>query len=137
MATQSTNPSRESTPPAPPSGKVSEGAETPIVMIPRRVWETVWTVVGTVAGLLTILGGLVTLWGEQDVLSILLYWVGEEWALGTQNVIRDADGRVFLTNPGAMMRWAILIWAVAFSQIGTGVYVLGRTWNVPARWARR
>jgi hypothetical protein len=101
------------------------------------VWVIVWTVVGTVAGLLTILGGLVTLWGEQDVLSILLYWVGEEWALGTQNVIRDADGRVFLTNPGAMMRWAILIWAVAFSQIGTGVYVLGRTWNVSARWARR
>ena len=131
------NSSRESTPPAPPPGKVSEGAETPIAMIRRRVWVIVWTVVGTVAGLLTILGGLVTLWGEQDVLSILLYWVGEEWALGTQNVIRDADGRVFLTNPGAMMRWAILIWAVAFSQIGTGVYVLGRTWNVSARWARR
>lgn len=102
-------------------------------MTPLRP-AAIWTVLGTITGFLTVLGGVVLLWGINDVLIILLHWVGEEWALGPQNVIRDPDGRILLTNPSAMARWSIPIWAVALSQIGTGVYVLGRTWNGPSRW---
>jgi hypothetical protein len=84
------------------------------------------TALGVIPGLMSLVGGLALLWGSQDAMLMLIHWVGEERALGTQNVIPQPDGGKLLTNPGAMFRWMVLIWAVGASQVIAGGYILWR-----------
>lgn len=60
-----------------------------------------------VLSLATILAfsGLATFWWSSDLMLCLIWLVGEEYALGAENVIHLEDGGKLLTNPGAMMAW--------------------------------
>jgi len=84
---------------------------------------------GVVTGVLTLAGALTLLWGSTDAMAVLIHWVGEERALGPRSVIRQPGGGTLLTNPSAMMRWVLLIWAVGFSQAVAGVFLIGRSFK--------
>lgn len=81
--------------------------------------------VASQAGLL-IVGGLATLWWSGDLMTFLIHLVGEERALGAENVIVTADGSKLLTNPGAMMLWTLpflVFGAVQLLAAGTLVWL--------------
>jgi hypothetical protein len=82
-------------------------------------------VLGQAAVLLA--AGAVTLWWSQDLMLLLIHLVGEEWALGSGNVIRNADGSKLLTNPVGMIRWTLPFLGVGLVQI-TSAVTLVRLW---------
>src|SRR5688572_9295722 len=84
------------------------------------------SLLGFIAGLFSIIGGVVLLWGSQDAMLVLIHWIGEERALGPRSVLRNPDGSTLLTNPGAMARWVFLFWAVGASQVISGLCLLRR-----------
>lgn len=50
--------------------------------------------------------------------------VGEERALGAGNVVRGDNGELFLTNPGAMLRWSVPFWILGAVQISAACTLL-------------
>jgi hypothetical protein len=76
------------------------------------------------------LAGVAALWWSQDLMIWLIWKVGEEYALGPENVIRLENGGTLLTNPGAMFSWMIPIWALGFVQIASAFTLIGL-------WSRR
>jgi hypothetical protein len=75
------------------------------------------------------MAGLATLWWSQDLMSWLIWMVGEEYALGPASVIHLEGGGKLLTNPSAMVRWMLPFWFLGFIQI-TGavslIWLLGK-----------
>jgi hypothetical protein len=67
-----------------------------------------------------IAGGAATLWWSGDLMLWLIRMVGEEGALGADNVIRNQNG-VLLTNPLAMARWMAPFWIAGLVQIAAGI----------------
>jgi len=61
--------------------------------------------------------GIVTIWWSENLMTWLIYLVGEERALGAGNVIHQEAGGVLLTNPSAMVRWMIPFWVLGAIQI--------------------
>ena len=49
------------------------------------------------------ISGLLVLWNSHALMVYLIHLIGEERALGPQNVVRTNDGAVLLTNPGGML----------------------------------
>jgi hypothetical protein len=90
--------------------------------------------IGATLGLACVLGAIVLIWGSQDAMLVLIHWIGEERALGPQSVIRNPDGSTLLTNPSAMARWMMPIWAVGFAQVVAGLHLL---WSSVKRWRNR
>jgi len=74
-----------------------------------------------------LLAGLATLWWSSDLMSWLIWLVGEERALGSTNVIHLEGGGKLLTNPTAMVRWTLPFWFLGFVQI-TGAFTLVWLW---------
>jgi len=70
---------------------------------------------------LLILTGIATWWCSGELMLWLIWMVGEEYALGADNAIRLEGGGTLLTNPGAMIRWTIPFWGLAFLQMSSGV----------------
>jgi hypothetical protein len=69
----------------------------------------------------SVVGAIILIWGSQDAMLVLIHWLGEERALGPQNVIVQPNGSKLLTNPSAMARWVMLIWTVGLCQIIAGL----------------
>jgi hypothetical protein len=65
--------------------------------------------------------GAATLWWSHDLMLWLIWLVGEEQALGAQNVIRLENGATLLTNPTAMLRWTVPFWLLGFVEITAAV----------------
>lgn len=61
--------------------------------------------------------GLATLWWSSDLMTWLIYQVGEEYALGANNVIRTENGGVLLTNPLGMILWTLPFWFLGLLHI--------------------
>jgi hypothetical protein len=47
--------------------------------------------------------GVAAVGWSGDLMRVFIWLVGEEYALGAQNVIRTEDGGVLLTNPSGMV----------------------------------
>ena len=68
--------------------------------------------------------GCLTLWKSESLMFWLISVVGEEWALGKDNVVRLESGDALLTNPGAMFGWVIPFWIIGFIQITSGAMLM-------------
>jgi hypothetical protein len=64
-----------------------------------------------------LMAGTATLWWSSDLMLWLIWHVGEERALGAENVVRLEDGATLLTNPGGMIRWTVPFWFLGLVQI--------------------
>ncbi len=75
--------------------------------------------------------GLFTMWYSDDLMSWLIWLVGEEYALGEDSVIMLENGSKLLTNPTAMLIWTLPIWALGLLQISAAVTLvwLGLKWG--------
>jgi len=87
----------------------------------RSTFLAAW--VFLLATLLT-LSGLATFWWSEDLMVWLIWLVGEEYALGAENVIHNEDGSKLLTNPGAMIAWTIPFWILATVQVGAAATLI-------------
>jgi hypothetical protein len=76
-----------------------------------------------------LVGGCATLWWNQELMFWLIRMVGEERALGAENVIRVENGGVFLTNPMGMMRWSMPFWILGVVQISAACTLLGECYR--------
>jgi hypothetical protein len=72
----------------------------------------------------SVVGAIILIWCSQDAMLVLVHWLGEERALGPQNVIVQPNGSKLLTNPSAMTRWVMLIWTVGLCQIVAGLHLV-------------
>jgi hypothetical protein len=72
------------------------------------------------AGILFITG-LGVLWYSDSLMLWLIHLVGEEQALGAENVVQNNDGSRLLTNPGAMLLWTAPFWIVGILQITASI----------------
>ena len=68
-----------------------------------------------------LLAGIATLWWSSDLMIWLIWLVGEEFALGAENVVRMEGGGKLLTNPGAMITWTTPFWFLGVVQISSAV----------------
>src|SRR5438093_624332 len=57
-----------------------------------------------------LFAGVATLWWSNDLMKWLIWLVGEEYALGAQNVIHLENGATLITNPSGMIRWTLPFW---------------------------
>jgi hypothetical protein len=98
--------------------------ESPVARptILRSVLLAVW-ILSQAAVLLA--AGVATIWWSSELMLWLIYMIGEEYALGTDNVIHLEDGGKLLTNPGAMMRWTIPFWILGLIQITAALTMIG------------
>jgi hypothetical protein len=69
--------------------------------------------------------GVATLWWSEELMGWLIYMVGEERALGADNVIHLENGGKLLTNPGAMIRWTIPFWVLGMVQTTAAITLVG------------
>ena len=74
--------------------------------------------------------GVAVLWWSEDLMSWLIWEVGEEYALGPESVIHLENGGKLLTNPGAMIRWTIPFWVLGLVQLASAFTLIGL-------WSRR
>src|SRR5687768_9868191 len=96
---------------------------------PPLAWRVLtWAFVASQAAALST-AGLATLWWSQDLMTWLIYMVGEEYALGAENVIHTEDGGKLLTNPAAMMRWTIPFWLLGLLQLSAAATLLWYRWR--------
>ena len=63
--------------------------------------------------------GILTFLYSQSLMTWLIHLVGEEWALGRDNVIRQPNGGLLLTNPGAMALWATPFLLLAMVEVSS------------------
>lgn len=63
----------------------------------------------------------------------LVHVVGEEWALGSQNVIRREDGTTLLTNPSGMVHWTMPFWFLGISLLVSGLWLVSIRLGRPSR----
>jgi hypothetical protein len=80
-----------------------------------------WNKAKLVLSAILIVTGMLTLYRSQNLMTWLIWVVGEEKALGAQNVIREPGGAVWLTNPRAMMFWAIPFLLFGMLQLLAGI----------------
>lgn len=78
--------------------------------------------------------GLATLWWSQDLMTWLIYMVGEERALGPDSVIHLENGGKLLTNPAGMVRWMLPFWIIGLVQISAAITLIG-LWRSARRGA--
>jgi hypothetical protein len=69
--------------------------------------------------------GVATLWWSHELMLWLIYMVGEERALGADNVIHLENGGKLLTNPSAVFRWTIPMWVLGLVQITASITLVG------------
>lgn len=81
-------------------------------------------------GIILMIAGCATLWWSSDLMTLLIQVVGEENALGADNVIQLENGGTLLTNPAAMVGWTIPIWILGSVQMSAGLTLL---WNYHRR----
>jgi hypothetical protein len=83
------------------------------------------SVVGDLAmraiGILLVCYGLAVLWESESLMTWLIHEVGEERALGAQNVIRLENGGTLLTNPSAMAKWTMPVLVMGVAMIAGGL----------------
>jgi hypothetical protein len=89
--------------------------------MPRSVIFSVFVISEAVV---LLAAGLATIWFSQDFMLWLLWMIGEEWALGAQNVVRLEGGSTLLTNPGAMIRWMMPFWFLGAVQILSSITMI-------------
>jgi hypothetical protein len=79
-----------------------------------------------VGAALGIVGGVLAIAFHDQGMLALIYLVGEEKALGPENVVRLPDGAVLLTNPGAMIWYSLpyLIGGVLLIVLGISLLVV-------------
>ncbi|WP_422929323.1 hypothetical protein [Singulisphaera sp. PoT] len=65
-----------------------------------------------IVGVACVAGSLSLVWYSMTAMRIVIYWIGEERVLGARNVYVQPDGSKLLTNPAAMARVMMLIWAL-------------------------
>ena len=71
-----------------------------------------------------IAAGCATLWWQDSLMLWIIWIVGEERALGAENVVHLEGGGKLLTNPGAMILWSIPFWILGCVQISGGLTLL-------------
>jgi len=83
-----------------------------------------------------VISGCATFWWSSDLMLWLIWMVGEEFALGAENVIRVEGGRKFLTNPGAMGAWTVPFLLLAVVQVASAITLVS-LWYSQLRLRRR
>lgn len=78
-----------------------------------------------VEAVILFLAGVAVLWWSSDLMSWLIWEVGEEYALGRESVIHLENGGKLLTNPDAMIRWTIPFWVLGLVQIASAFTLIG------------
>ncbi len=73
--------------------------------------------------------GVATLWWSSDLMLWLIHLVGEERALGADNVVPVPGGGKLLTNPGGMFQWTLPFWFLGVVQITGAITLLGLWWS--------
>ncbi len=73
---------------------------------------------------LLCLAGIATLWWSSELMRWLIWMLGEERALGSENVVRLEGGGTLLTNPGAMLVWTTPFWALGILQLAAAATLL-------------
>ena len=96
--------------------------------------STILAVLVVVQAVVLLAAGAVTLWLSSDLMTWLIWLVGEEYALGPENVIRLDHGGKLLTNTAAMLRWTAPFWFLGVTQI-TAAFTL--VWPLFRRGLRR
>ncbi len=76
--------------------------------------------------ILGIVGGSLIFCYSQELMLRLIYLIGEEKALGADNVIRRPDGSTLLTNPSAMLHYTLPFLGGGIVLVLLGVYLLYR-----------
>jgi hypothetical protein len=64
---------------------------------------------------ITTIGGVTILYFSEILMLRLINIIGEERALGAENVYVQPDGSKLLTNPGAIGCWTLPFWQLDFS----------------------
>jgi hypothetical protein len=76
---------------------------------------------------LVLAGLLVVVFSNKIVFPGLERLLGIEAIVGRENVVYQPDGGYSFTNPGAMMRWILLVAAVGVLACASGIWLLLRT----------
>jgi hypothetical protein len=79
-------------------------------------------------GCLLIVAGILVLSWSDFLMTWLIHLVGEEKALGAQNVIRKPDGTVWLTNPVGMMKWSLPFLIPGLAALVSGMALISFCW---------
>ena len=98
--------------------------------------RTTTRVVVFVQAALLALAGIATLWWSSDLMLWLIWLVGEEYALGAENVIRLEGGGKLLTSPGAMITWTTPFRCLGILQL-TSAATLVWLWHSRRRLTTR
>lgn len=81
--------------------------------------------------------GLATIWWSNDLMLWLIWLVGEEWALGAENVIHLENGAKLITNPAGMIRWMFPFWFLGGVQITAAFTLIWLWFHCPGRRSSR
>ena len=108
-------------------GVVSGGTLTIRELLMARSVFLAALVVGHAIVLLA--SGVATLWWSSDLMLWLIHLVGEERALGADNVVPVPGGGKLLTNPGGMFQWTLPFWFLGVVQITGAITLLGLWWS--------
>ena len=73
---------------------------------------------------LLLAAGCFTLWQTESLMIWFISIIGEEFALGEENVVRLDGGGTLLTNPGAMICWTIPFILLGFIQISSAITLI-------------
>src|SRR4051794_35553585 len=77
--------------------------------------------------------GAATLWWSSELMKWLIWLVGEERALGAENVVHLENGATLLTNPYGMIRWMVPFWFLGMVQISSAVTLVW-LWSRAGGW---
>lgn len=77
-----------------------------------------------IQSIVLLAAGLGTLWWSSDLMSLLIHLIGEERALGEENVVVLENGAKLLTNPMGMIRWTIPFWIIGTVQITSALSMI-------------
>jgi len=80
--------------------------------------------------------GMLLFYYSNDAMLLLIYYVGEEEALGAENVTRLPEGGALLTNPEGMLKWMLPFLVPALGLIIVGVLLLTRDFVGLVKWLR-
>jgi hypothetical protein len=103
-----------------------------------RVCQATGRAFRSLIGVVAIIGGGLIWHYAHELMLRQIYLIGEENALGRENVIRLADGGTLLTNPGAMIFYELPFLGGAVLLIILGSWLLYREYKaiVSARKGR-
>ena len=109
----------------------------PSLRDPEHTFRPFWHILRVLAGAVGVVGGGL-IWHYADELMLRrIYLIGEENALGRDNVIRLPDGSTLFTNPGAMIYYELPFLAGAAVLVMLGLWLWFREFRAILTETRR